>query len=431
MFALTAVAGMQAGGLMTNTNHGAAYLRDMARGTTTAVDAVYFNPAGTVFMTDGIHWGFNEQVAIQDRVTTSTFAPFALYEKGNGATELEFKGKTFSPIIPSIDFVWKKKSLSLMGSIFVGGGGGSLKFDNGLSDYVARFGLGTQSVFPGAKYNMDMSLKGTSITASVLFGVAYKLTDRFAVAAQIRSNIGYSKYDGHVRDITANGVRLADLPIPGNPFVDRELDAKQTGVAFSPNFAVSYNDGSWSYSGKYEFKSAIKLKNKTKIDEFGLFPDGEKVNAEMPAMLTQAISYRFGRNVGYLKLTGEWHHFFDTDAKNSFSIAEESGSNEYLFGAEAYVTPKLELSAAYQRTVFSLNPDAYSELNYNMNSHSVGLGGAFAFNKKMKLNLGCMMTFYDAVNSTQKDFNGVTGLDKQNKYDRHNVTIGVGLEYNF
>ncbi|MBO4379894.1 MAG: hypothetical protein J5784_02720 [Muribaculaceae bacterium] len=427
MLALATVVGMQAGGLMTNTNHGAAFLRDMARGTTLAVDAVYFNPAGTAFMSEGIHWGFNEQVAIQDRVTTSTFAPFALYEKGNGATTLEFKGKTFSPIIPSVDFVWKKNKLALMGSVSVGGGGGSLEFKDGLSDYVAQFGLGTQKVVPGGKYNMDMYLKGTSITASVQFGAAYKLTDRFAVAAQIRSNIGYAKYDGHVRDITVNEIPLAKV----NPaFADRELDAKQTGVAFSPNFAVSYNDGAWSYTGKYEFKSAIKLKNNTKVDEFGLFPDGEKVDAEMPALLTQAISYRFGRNLGYLKLTGEWHHFFDTDAKNSFTKAEESGSNEYLFGAEVYASPKLELSAAYQRTVFSLNPDAHSELNYNMNSHSVGFGGAYAFNQKLKLNLGCMMTFYDAVNSTQVNFLG-SGLDKQNKYDRHNVTLGVGLEYNF
>ena len=431
MLALAAAFGMQAGGLMTNTNHGAAFLRDMARGTTTAVDAVYFNPAGTVFMNEGIHWGFNEQVAIQDRVTTSTFAPFALYEKSNGATTLDFKGKTLSPIIPSIDFVWKKNSLALMGSVSVGGGGGSLEFKDGLSDYVAQFGLGTQSVFPGAKYDMDMYLKGTSITASVQFGAAYKLTEHFAVAAQIRSNIGYAKYDGHVRDITANGVLLKDLPIPNNPFIDRELNAKQWGVAFSPNFAVAYTNGSWSYSGKYEFKSAIKLKNNTKIDQFGLFPDGEKVDAEMPALLTQAISYRFGQNVGYLKLTGQWHHYFDTDAKNSFSKAEESGSNEYIFGAEAYVTPRLELSAAYQRTVFSLNPEAHSELNYNMNSHSVGLGGAFAVSPKIKLNLGCMMTFYDAVESTQHDFQGVTGLDKVNKYDRHSVTLGVGLEYNF
>ncbi|MBQ4292185.1 MAG: hypothetical protein II752_05570 [Muribaculaceae bacterium] len=431
VLALAAAFSAQAGGLMTNTNHSAAFLRDMARGTTLAADAVYFNPAGTAFMSEGIHWGFNEQVAIQDRVTKSTFAPFALYEKGNGATTLEFKGKTFSPIIPSVDFVWKKNRLALMGSVFVGGGGGSLEFKDGLSDYVGMFGVATQSAIPGAKYNMDMYLKGFSLTASVQVGAAYKITDWLSAAAQLRSNIGYNKYDGHLRNITANGIALAAL----NPlFADRELKAKQTGVAFSPNLALYAKKDHVSASVKYEFKSAIKLKNNTTTDEFGLFPDGVKNDAQMPALLTAAASYQFGRNVGALKLTGEWHHYFDKNAKNSFSNAVTGDSNEYLFGAEVYATPKLELSAAYQRTVFSLDGQKYSEMNYNMNSHSVGFGGAYRIKSNMKLNLGCMITMYDAVTKTTDNFvvNGnPTGLAKTDVFDRHNVTLGVGLEVGF
>ena len=42
-----------AGGLMTNSNQSASFLRSIARGTSLDPDAVHTNPAGTVFMSNG------------------------------------------------------------------------------------------------------------------------------------------------------------------------------------------------------------------------------------------------------------------------------------------------------------------------------------------------------------------------------------------
>ncbi|MBQ7191655.1 MAG: hypothetical protein IJS00_02140 [Paludibacteraceae bacterium] len=48
---------MMAGGLVTNTNMSAAYLRNPAREGAIDIDGVYFNPAGTAFLTNGVHIG--------------------------------------------------------------------------------------------------------------------------------------------------------------------------------------------------------------------------------------------------------------------------------------------------------------------------------------------------------------------------------------
>ena len=61
-----------AGGLVTNTNQSASFLRSVARGTSLDPDAVYFNPAGTVFMNDGFHIGVGNQFAYQTRTINST-----------------------------------------------------------------------------------------------------------------------------------------------------------------------------------------------------------------------------------------------------------------------------------------------------------------------------------------------------------------------
>ena len=44
-----------AGGLVTNTNQSAAWVRLPARGASTSADAVYFNPAGLMKLDNGFH----------------------------------------------------------------------------------------------------------------------------------------------------------------------------------------------------------------------------------------------------------------------------------------------------------------------------------------------------------------------------------------
>ena len=62
-FALTSFAG----GLLTNTNQHAAFVRNPARYASLGIDAVYFNPAGTAFLQDGLHLSANWQMIWQDR----------------------------------------------------------------------------------------------------------------------------------------------------------------------------------------------------------------------------------------------------------------------------------------------------------------------------------------------------------------------------
>ena len=64
-----------AGGLLTNTNQNAVFLRNPARNATIGIDGVYTNPAGTAFLEKGLHLSVSWQLASQKRQITST-APF-------------------------------------------------------------------------------------------------------------------------------------------------------------------------------------------------------------------------------------------------------------------------------------------------------------------------------------------------------------------
>jgi len=95
-----------AGGILTNTNQSAQFVRMLSRNASTDLDAVYFNPAGLTQMKNGFYFAFNNQTIFQNRTINSGF-PFL-----NNA---DYKGEVFAPVFPSAFAVYKSdKWKSLM-----------------------------------------------------------------------------------------------------------------------------------------------------------------------------------------------------------------------------------------------------------------------------------------------------------------------------
>ncbi|MBQ1953050.1 MAG: hypothetical protein II361_01260, partial [Alistipes sp.] len=151
-----------------------------------------------------------------------------------------------------------------------------------------------------------------------------------------------------------------------------------------------------------------------------IFADGTTVKSETPALLSAAVSRHFGP----VKVTAEWHHYFDKDAENSFSNVIDGNTNEYLLGAEWTISEKWLVSAGAQRTQLNMIENNYSDMNYSISSWSVGFGAAYKFSEKVRLNLGVMPTFYETATAR-----GVaSGIDFTDVYNRTSWAWGVGLD---
>ena len=458
---------------MTNSNQSAHFLRSIARGTSLSTDAVYTNPAGVVFMEDGFHLGLNDQMAAQTRTITSTYAPFAMGVQNAGNPTKEFKGEVFSPVIPSVHFAWKHNRLAIMAGMGVNGGGGSLEFANGLGSFERQFSVlpvGMQQLnIPASAYDMDMYLMGKSMTLAFNAGAAFRITDWLSVAAQIRYSSSSNSYEGHMKDINvlvggqmqsasalfsnayatmkgqyeqlvAAGLGdsadaqklLAGMRAAGIYAVqtaDHILDVKQKGTSISPVVALAFHKGAWDASVKYEFKMATELEIESAPVSAkdpvinGIFAHGTKVKAETPALLAAAVSRHFGP----VKVTAQWHHYFDKDAVNSFSPVIEGNTNEYMMGIEWAITDRLLVSAGTQRTQLNMNENAYSDMNYSISSWSVGVGMAYRFCDAVRLNVGYMPTIYDEVTAVGQ----ASGLDFKDLYQRTSHAWGIGLDLKF
>ena len=196
-----------AGGLMTNTNQSAHFLRNPARGASMEIDAVYTNPAGLSHLRgEGFHFTINNQSAFQTRTITTTFAPFAM---SGGSPTKEFVGNASAWVIPSIFAAYKTGDWVFSGGFLISGGGGALTFDKGLPSFEVPISMLPISVNNAplpfdpnvTQYSVDMFLRGTSIIYGVQLGATYAINDMFSVFAGGRLAMVRNSHEGHLRDI--------------------------------------------------------------------------------------------------------------------------------------------------------------------------------------------------------------------------------------
>lgn len=132
-----------AGGILTNTNQHAAFLRMLSRGATTEIDGALSNPAGLAFLPkDGFHVGLSIQSAYQTRNIDANFMTY----NGVSATgptvadkpfEKYYEGTAAAPVIPSLFAAYKKGEWTISGFFAITAGGGKASFDDGLPMFDA------------------------------------------------------------------------------------------------------------------------------------------------------------------------------------------------------------------------------------------------------------------------------------------------------
>lgn len=321
----------EAGGLLTNTNQSVSFLRNPARDAAIGIDGVYSNPAGVVFMGDGLHLAFNWQAAFQTRTIHSTDPVFALGEQNNGATTKRFRGKATAPVLPSIQGALNKGRWSFQLNIALSGGGGKCTFDDGLGSFESAVGQIATLLQPlgVTGYDMNSFMEGKQYYFGATLGAAYKVNEHLSVYAGVRALYGIATYKAKISDIqvrTQNGLvpfgtfldntatslnaslaqvdaGLAHLQPIINQYGDNtpaqyreqyntllntrntitqtqaslnslevyragvNLQSDQHGLGFAPIIGVDYRTGNFNFAAKYEFRTKMAMKNSSTVNE--------------------------------------------------------------------------------------------------------------------------------------------------------------------
>ena len=444
-----------AGGLMTNTNYHIAFDRMMARGASTEIDAVFSNPAGLAWGYDGFQMSLNFQKPWQNRDITYN--------------DVKYEGVASAPIVPALFAAYKKDRWAVSGMIGIVGSGGFVKYDNGvpmfnvllgstITNLTKNLNQATQGFAPVVTPNeFDSEMKGKQYIYGGQFNFTYKLLDCFSAAAGIRANYYDGYYRGHVKANHTEKGNLASLA----------LDVDQKGWGFTPLVSVNYRQGPLTLTARYEFRTKISTENETNslsaslnsdlliaaplsqlvaagamsveqatamssqiksTVESGLaaytapYENGAHTRYDMPALLAVAAGYEFTPK---LRATLEYHFFDDKNAKMAGDRQEEltHGTHEILAGVEYDINDKFTVSCGGQRTDYGLSDGYQQNTSFACDSYSIGLGGAWNVNEKLRLNAGYFISLYS-------DYNKQASYG-QETYSRTNNVIGVGVDYKF
>ena len=449
VFMMTTVSAL-AGGILTNTNQSVDFLRNPARDAAIGLDGVYSNPAGVVFMPEGFHLGINWQYAHQTRTITSTNPVFQLGRKNNANNPTKiFEGVANAPITPSIQVAYNMENWSLQANLSVPGGGGSCEFSDGLGSFESVVGNIAAMLAPlGATgYDMDGYMKGRQYYYGVQIGAACKVTPNLSLYGGLRMLYGDATYKAKISNIqvkTANGyvdfgsylqavteAGYGEVVAPLQKYSEGvNLLCNQDGVGFAPIVGVDYKIGKFNFAAKYEFRTQIRMKNESTVNEASAieavnkYRDGENVNEDMPALLAVGVQYS---PIDVVRISAGYHHYFDKDASwyNNSQELLKHNTNEYLLGAEWDTTENLTFSAGGQLTRYGMSDEYISDMSFVVNSYSIGFGFNYKLSNKVAIKAAYFQTYYgdydrpDATNPQVKD-----------SFTRTNRVFGVGCELN-
>ena len=473
-----------AGGILTNTNQNATFLRNPARNAAIAIDGVYSNPAGIAFLPQGFHLSVSWQAAFQKRQIDVNGQ---LLQLNGGKADKYFEGVTNAPVIPSFQAAYViNDKWSVSAQFAVGGGGGACEFENGLPMFEELVG-GKLVSAQATSYGLNQNLTGEQYLFGLQVGATYKLTDNFSVFGGARGVLANSNYTGAINNITANGVAagaymngllakideglgqigagleqinagLAQLePVKDvagykEQYValqqkqqallqqqgalkqgaallgsDFNLDCAQSGFGITPIIGLDWKLGKLNLGAKYEFRTKIELENDSKNTSANVtalmpaYKDGAKVRSDIPALLTLGAQYDIADN--FRAMVGGVY-YWDKDAKGT-PIKKGDNTWEANFGLEWDVTDKILLSLGGQRTQFGFDDADMADTNFFTGCSSIAIGGAYKFSEKLKLNVGYMHSFYD----DHKVVNAESGITRN--YTRKNDALGVSLDITF
>ena len=503
--AMASAAPSFAGGLLTNTNQHVAFNRMMSREASIGIDGVYYNPAGVVFMGEGKHLSINWQLAYQTRSIENDYALFT-NNVNNPTTPREFKGKAFAPVIPSFQYAYNKGRWSLQAGFALTGGGGKCTFDNGLGSFekiVAETAIaacqlagavdqvasqyGVPAVFSSdkyfgkeGKYSYNSYMHGRQYYYGLSIGAAYKINEHLSAYAGVRGVYASTNYYGYVEDIKVGNMPLYMVLGPSKEkAANIELSCDQSGLGFTPMLGIDFKTGRWNFAAKYEFKTRIRLKNKsvnqtpsignlpdnlrnayiaggvpeqaanailanpaiqgamgqlkTQFDSklegaIGEYEDGKKIAGDIPAYLAVGVGYS---PVDAVRVNVGFHWFDDKNATSYKNRNKEldRGTLEYNAGIEVDVNKKITLSTGWQNTNYGLSDEYMDDKSFVVSSNSAAIGGVYHINKKMDLNVAYFHTFYQHKKTSEN----VEQIGKiySSDYTRNNNVFAVGLDINF
>lgn len=372
------------------------------------VSGAYYNPAGTVFLEDGLYVQLNSQ---------TLFKNYEMETVLEGTDKLSHESDHPTLFVPSIQIVKKEGDRSYFLHAGAAAGGGKVKYDNGISAFEV-IGFGIQETFKTKfPYNLNenaevnylggSTVNGSSYYFNTTFGMAQKINSKFSIAGGVRVMYVTRELNGSAdyslkTKLPTGSTTFSDYTT-GNVHVD--IDSERTGwgvggvigfnyqptdrlnIGFKYETEVHLNldaDGSIKTSSNHEpFKQNCLPDKKGQLNSVtGTINDALKAqpviaewlvdgNRNLPAMMALGVSYQLTDRVTLLT-SGNYYFIKDANTDNPYDHYDNG--YELSVGVDYKLNDKWTLMAGYQYTDTGANENTYKDTDYALDADMYGAG---------------------------------------------------------
>ena len=203
------------------------------------------------------------------------------------------------------------------------------------------------------------------------------------------------------------------------------LLCNQSSLGIAPIIGIDYKlNDKFNFAMKYEFKTQIRMQNEStvfeasEIDAVNKYKDSEKVNEDIPSLLTAGAQWS---PISEVRINAGGHYYFDKDAKWYGNSQQKLSRNtfEVLLGAEWDVTDRLTISAGGQTTRYGLTDEYMNDISFVTSSISYGFGCDYKVKDNITLKLAYFQTDYD-------NYDCVSSPTISDSFTRTTRVLGLG-----
>jgi long-chain fatty acid transport protein len=386
--------------------------------------------ADIFFEGSSVYFGYQANIGYKINDKVSVAAGVRIVNAANTYNGF-LKNISINPTYPAFGAAYNGSSV--LAKTFFTSGAATL---NGLAAGATAFVTGLQPIISGGA-GATLLANGTSVglTAAQVTQIQQILGAAGLTPAQIGAqtiatasgtlNAAAPVFTGKANAMTANANATGDL----------EVDAEESGMGYTPIISASFSPSEKvNIAIRYEFQTKLELTQKVNNSKGGgIFVDGAKVIADMPASLSAGLDYKATNK---LSVAASFNMYFDnnvdydgSETKNINMI--EHNFFEYGLGAEYSVSEKLRASLGWVATSTGVNSNYLNDQRYSTNTNTIGGGVGYRISPKIDLNLGAQYTFYAEGSKDTNHMLGTIAVPVTETYNKKTWLIGVGADFYF
>ena len=350
------------------------------------VSGAYYNPAGTVFLEDGLYVQLNSQ---------TLFKTYEMDTKENFGG-LSHESDHPSAFVPSIQIVKKEGDRSYFLHAGAAAGGGAVKYKNGISAFEV-IGEEIENTFQKTvDYLGGSTVNGSSYYINTTFGMAPKINSKFSVAGGLRFMYAMRELNGTASyDLDTTGTPLTQ----GKENIRVDIDSERTGWGIGGVIGFHYQPTEKLNIGfKYETEVELNLDADGKLDttQTGFLSSDPTTNQSiiggidqkleahpviaewleddrrnLPAMMALGVSYELTDRITLLT---SGNYYFIKDANRNGCYDNYDNGYEISVGVDYKLNDKWTLMAGYQYTDTGANENTYKDTDYALDADMYGVG---------------------------------------------------------